>query len=214
MEVVSSSCPFSSVGKKEAREHIKKMVSCVIGHLSTEYCKLCTAKGRVSDSVKMKVLEQFDFDMLAARRKALGRKAPHQGGTVLPDGIVWVPNAAIKREKRLSERTYGEADTCFIRGSLSFDESVLYCVKHYKSSSLTATTSERDREVLASRVRHHGVVQAIGVSSKVYVSLGDWGMAQTVKMALFYQGQKWRKGDTDQFGHIAPELKATEPRAD
>ncbi|KAL3680308.1 hypothetical protein R1sor_023264 [Riccia sorocarpa] len=129
MEIVSSSCPFSSVEKKEAREHIRKMVSCMI-----------------------------------ARRKALGIKALHQGCTILPNGIVWVPNAAIKREKRLSEGTYREAHTCFVRGSLSFDESVLYCMKHYKSGSTTAATSERDREVLASRVRHPGVVRAIGVS--------------------------------------------------
>ncbi|KAL3680309.1 hypothetical protein R1sor_023265 [Riccia sorocarpa] len=39
-------------------------------------------------------------------------------------------------------------------------------------------------------------------------------MAQIVEMALLDEGQKWRKGDTYQFGHIAPELKATEPRAD
>ncbi|KAL3699324.1 hypothetical protein R1sor_017346 [Riccia sorocarpa] len=176
MEVVSLSCPFSFVEKKEAREHIRKMISCVIGHLLAEYSKLCTAKGRVSDSVEMRVLEQFDFEMLAARRKAIGKKAPHQGGTVLPDGIVWVSNAAIKREKRLSERTYGEAHTCFVRGSLSLLTN-LYC-------------------------------------SKVYVGLGDSGMAQTVEMALSNQGQKWRKEDADQFSHIAPELKATEPRAD
>ncbi|KAL3691947.1 hypothetical protein R1sor_005598 [Riccia sorocarpa] len=85
MEVVSSSCPFSFVEKKEAREHIRKM---------------------------------FDFEMLAARRKTLGMKAPHQGGTVLPDGIVWVPNAAIKREKRLSEGTEKRTLALFVDLSL------------------------------------------------------------------------------------------------
>ncbi|KAL2635387.1 hypothetical protein R1flu_006866 [Riccia fluitans] len=216
---------------------------------------------------------------------------------VLPDGIIWIPNGAIKQEKRLSGGSYGETHTCFVRGSPFFDKCILYCVKQYKAHSQTIVTTERDREILASRVRHLGVVEAIGVSidsppvalfpywnggsfqsfslliekekrnsflsageirrieifrknfslicsalwttleavhsadilhcdlhigniffhfegDKVYVGLGDWGMAQTVEMAYSALGHKWHKKDTDQFGHIAPELKAPKPIVD
>ncbi|KAL2620928.1 hypothetical protein R1flu_001133 [Riccia fluitans] len=158
MEVVSSSWSASSAESKEAREHIRRMVSCVVGHFSAEYGKLCTARGRVPNSVEMRILEQFDSEMLIAKRQTLGKKAPHQGGMVLPDGIIWVPNGAIKREKQLSGGSYGETHTCFVRGSLFFDECVLYCVKQYKAHSQTIATTECNREILASRIHHPGIV--------------------------------------------------------
>ncbi|KAL2653081.1 hypothetical protein R1flu_021209 [Riccia fluitans] len=112
----------------------------------------------------MRILEQFDSEMLIAKRQTLGKEALHQGGKVLPDGIIWVPNGAIKQEKRLSEGSYGETHTCFVRGSPFFDECILYCVKQYKAHSQMIATIDRDREILASRVRHPRVVRAIGVS--------------------------------------------------
>ncbi|KAL2609948.1 hypothetical protein R1flu_028521 [Riccia fluitans] len=245
----------------------------------------------------MRILEQFDSEMLIAKRQTLGKKAPHQGGMVLLDGIIWVPNGAIKREKWLNGGSYGETHTCFVRGSPFFDGCVMYCVKQYKAHSQMIATTEHDREILASRVRHSRVVRATGVSidsplvalfpywnggsfqsfslliekekrnsflsvgeirqieifwknfplicsalwttleavhnadilhcdlhidniflhfedDKVYVGLGDWGMAQTVEMAYFALGHKWCKKDTNQFGHIALELKAPKPIAD
>ncbi|KAL3675247.1 hypothetical protein R1sor_025195 [Riccia sorocarpa] len=164
MEVVTGSWSLSRSDQELLTNHVKNMTSCVMGHLADQYRQLCSKGGRPFSERELRIFQKFDADLKVAKTMGLGMKGGHQGGIQLPNAIVRLHNVNIEKKKPLGAGVHGSVYSCYVREIIGFDPTILYTVKEYKENNVVLTMEKRDREILAARTQHFGVVRAIGFS--------------------------------------------------